>query len=202
MQQWKIPVPISSLAVITKASYKKIGVSVISELENRTVEDPIPLPSTSQTVAPPGCGNDVVELSHNIIGEAPAQASTSTGVSFKQTLKTPQKPSSPRVTPRKKAVNSLAQALTKNIFPKKEDTNKVTKKSREMERTDRKQLKTDKGRAVEKKSSMESWYCFLCKEDRIADMRLCTKCARYVHEDYVGLTASNKDNFIYVRCED
>ncbi|KAL4717005.1 hypothetical protein ACJJTC_001866 [Scirpophaga incertulas] len=39
-------------------------------------------------------------------------------------------------------------------------------------------------------------------ENRIADMRLCQNCASYVHEECVGLTASDKDNFICIQCED
>nr|CAH7719104.1 unnamed protein product [Callosobruchus chinensis] len=179
----------------------------MNAFEDKTFNDSV--------VAPLGRDNDFVEVSQNIIKELPAQArgndfaevsveasSTTADVSFKQMLKTPQKLSSPRVALRKKAVNSLAQAQTRNIFPKKEDINKTTKRSKEKEKTDGKELKRNKGKALKEKPSNESWYCFLCQEDRIAGMRLCIKCATYVHEECVGLTASNKDNFICVRCED
>ncbi|KAL4719704.1 hypothetical protein ACJJTC_007893 [Scirpophaga incertulas] len=95
-----------------------------------------------------------VQAPDNFSIEVPYQASSTSAnsnVSFKQMLKTPQKLSSPTVTLRKKAINSLAQELTIDIF---------------------------------------------------LDMRLCQNCASYVHEECVGLTASDKDNFICIQCED
>lgn len=47
-----------------------------------------------------------------------------------------------------------------------------------------------------KKPSTESWYCFICKEDRVLDMRLCVLCCRYVHEECVGLCRDNKTKFV------
>lgn len=47
-----------------------------------------------------------------------------------------------------------------------------------------------------------NWYCFICKEDRVADMRLCTSCCSYVHEECVGLTASDKELYLCPNCED
>lgn len=48
----------------------------------------------------------------------------------------------------------------------------------------------DKGHS---KKSKDSWYCYICNEDRVADMRLCFLCKTYVHEDCVGLTKEDTD---------
>ncbi|XP_016655856.1 uncharacterized protein LOC107882256 [Acyrthosiphon pisum] len=47
----------------------------------------------------------------------------------------------------------------------------------------------------------EHWYCFVCKQDEILDMRLCINCKRYVHEICVGLTKNDTDPFICCECE-
>ncbi|CAK1604136.1 unnamed protein product [Parnassius mnemosyne] len=47
----------------------------------------------------------------------------------------------------------------------------------------------------------QSWYCFLCKEDRVADMRFCKCCGVYVHEECVGLTAEDKKRYMCPKCE-
>lgn len=56
-----------------------------------------------------------------------------------------------------------------------------------------------KGKGHTKKSK-NSWYCYVCDEDRIADMRICFLCQTYVHEDCVGLTKEDTDKFICTRC--
>ncbi|XP_063241735.1 uncharacterized protein LOC134541920 [Bacillus rossius redtenbacheri] len=56
--------------------------------------------------------------------------------------------------------------------------------------------------SVTKKSlHQESWYCFLCKEDRVIDMRGCSLCKRFVHEECVGLTKHDKQVFVCPTCE-
>ena len=48
----------------------------------------------------------------------------------------------------------------------------------------------------------ESWYCSLCEEDRMWDMRQCTNCNIWVHEECCGLTAKDKvPNFKCPSCE-
>ncbi|KAK9886274.1 hypothetical protein WA026_015785 [Henosepilachna vigintioctopunctata] len=50
------------------------------------------------------------------------------------------------------------------------------------------------------KKSKNGWYCYVCEEDRIADMRLCFLCLTYVHEECVGLTKEDTDKFVCSRC--
>lgn len=48
----------------------------------------------------------------------------------------------------------------------------------------------------------ESWFCYLCQEDVMKDMRLCVACNTYVHEECVGLTAIDKENaFLCPNCD-
>lgn len=55
-----------------------------------------------------------------------------------------------------------------------------------------------KPRASTSKTEPESWYCFICNEDSVSDMRCCIVCQKYVHEICVGLC---EDDFTCPRCE-
>lgn len=50
------------------------------------------------------------------------------------------------------------------------------------------------------KKKNESWYCYLCQEDAVKDMRLCVMCKSYVHEECVGLSSADKDIFFCPNC--
>lgn len=91
-----------------------------------------------------------------------------------------------KITPRKKSLNYRAQKVTKALF----------------EEHDKEEVKNNKGKKPAKsKKVVEMWYCHLCKEDKILDMRLCSMCLRYVHEDCVGLTKEDKEpTFICPAC--
>ncbi|KAJ8878432.1 hypothetical protein PR048_019010 [Dryococelus australis] len=53
------------------------------------------------------------------------------------------------------------------------------------------------------KQREESWYCHICKTDRVEDMRLCNLCLRYVHEACEGLTRTDSiPNFRCMFCKD
>ncbi|KAG8243520.1 hypothetical protein J6590_044168 [Homalodisca vitripennis] len=40
-----------------------------------------------------------------------------------------------------------------------------------------------------------SWYCFICDEDQIRDMRMCYTCGGCVHEECVGVTKLDNNAF-------
>lgn len=44
-------------------------------------------------------------------------------------------------------------------------------------------------------SSLESWYCYLCKKDAIKKMTSCSSCLLYVHDECIGLREKLK-NFL------
>ncbi|CAG4946405.1 unnamed protein product [Parnassius apollo] len=45
------------------------------------------------------------------------------------------------------------------------------------------------------------WYCFICGTEELLDMRLCISCKRYVHEECVGLTINDSENFMCPECD-
>ncbi|CAG4965302.1 unnamed protein product [Parnassius apollo] len=45
------------------------------------------------------------------------------------------------------------------------------------------------------------WYCFICGTEKLLDMRLCISCKRYVHEECVGLTINDSENFMCPECD-
>ncbi|XP_013200639.2 uncharacterized protein LOC106143167 [Amyelois transitella] len=173
--------------------------------------------------------------------------------SFSAMLKTPVKTtSSPKTAPRAKAINSLAQELTKATFVQKKlpgpsgaasqkrntlpgSSNKTSKKKKSTSKSSsaasqkkndipgpsnitlpkRKQDPSKRNRASSNKIPSkpksgkgkarklgESWYCFVCDQDRVADMRSCFKCGSYVYEECVGLSAEDTENFICPQCYD
>lgn len=130
-------------------------------------------------------------------------------ITFSQMMITPVKTSSNTVI-RKKAVNSLALELKTSIFNTELQTRNKNKTNNEgTTKTNTKVVQkvtkpTQKKKAIQKRScpAKESWYCFLCREDRVSDMRICNICTRYVHEECAGLTAGDKGIFVCPRCEE
>lgn len=45
-----------------------------------------------------------------------------------------------------------------------------------------------------------NWFCLACGEDRVANMRQCTNCKKWYHDDCVGLTEDDLD-FECPNCE-
>lgn len=106
--------------------------------------------------------------------------------SFTEMLKTPDKVSS-NCKIRKRAINSRAVLVKKNVFL-------------EREKIERKPPKTAK--TTRQNYNNESWYCNVCNTDAIMDMRRCSVCSQYVHEECVGLTKEDKEIFICPNCSD
>lgn len=111
---------------------------------------------------------------------------------FKDLLPTPEIELK-KITPRKKSLNYRGQQVTKNLFAKNKDPEKESQE----------EISKNKMKKKSIKKVDEKWYCHLCNEDRIIDMRLCNMCMRYVHEECVGLTRKDKmDSFICPTCSD
>ncbi|KAK4882642.1 hypothetical protein RN001_005961 [Aquatica leii] len=94
-------------------------------------------------------------------------------VSFSEMLETPDMTRKATTKNRKPAINSRAQVVTKNIFENSE--------------------KTCQPQPTKKGKSKESWYCKACKQDRVADMHLCSICECYLHDECVDLTKEDKE---------
>ncbi|CAH1977464.1 unnamed protein product [Acanthoscelides obtectus] len=59
----------------------------------------------------------------------------------------------------------------------------------------------DSSSGDEAQDPSDPWYCFVCQNEEVLDMRLCISCKRYAHEICVGLTNKDNENFICHECD-
>lgn len=128
-------------------------------------------------------------------------------VSFNDILSTPNTKSR-RPKRNRPPINSRAIQIQKSLFPSSLDPapcksntldnpiSTSTPKTIRSQKTSRPHPKTKPGAG----KSTDSWYCFICKKDRVLDMRCCNLCNRYVHEECVGLTKKDKGAFVCPEC--
>lgn len=103
---------------------------------------------------------------------------------------------------RRPAINSKAQEVTRDLFSaamKKGNEDKKKKVTMKKDLADKKEKNISKEKKQVSKKK-ESWFCFVCNEERIADMRICNMCGTYVHEECVGLRKEDKEVFFCPRC--
>ena len=62
------------------------------------------------------------------------------------------------------------------------------------------ETKTRKKRSAGKKLCGTDWYCPICTENTISDMRKCEICQTWFHEECVGITKSD-DGFLCPDCD-
>ncbi|KAL3277343.1 hypothetical protein HHI36_012694 [Cryptolaemus montrouzieri] len=98
--------------------------------------------------------------------------------SFEEMLPTPLNPTE-TVAIRKKALNYIAQQVTKDLF------NSV--KSHSSPRSSYP--------STSKQAAIESWFCVACQSDDQKDMRMCVNCNTWYHEECVGLEEDDTENF-------
>ncbi|XP_030749945.1 uncharacterized protein LOC115877771 [Sitophilus oryzae] len=94
-----------------------------------------------------------------------------------------------QLTPRRKAVNYKAQVLKRDLFSEKSSSQRI--------------LQSSKPRSTKKTENVEdlsSWMCSVCGVARVEDMRQCSTCKKWVHEDCVGLTTKDRDEFECPNC--
>lgn len=143
--------------------------------------------------------------------------------SFNEVLVTPELGTRKINVARKKSLNYRAQEVTKALFNEPEVTpgisdelkqqNETKERRKVFKETQRLNQKANKSVPVssgvqknqkkcngEEKKKNESWYCYLCQEDAMKDMRLCVMCKTYVHEECVGLSSADKETFICPKC--
>lgn len=129
--------------------------------------------------------------------------------SFKDTIPTPEMRAK-NGRNRRKAINYRAVEVTtelfcddqKDVYAKNETSVMVTKVQKRKYTMPSREDQLGAGPSDTQEVKTDSWYCSLCKEDRVADMRLCTKCSKYVHEECVGLTVKDKISaFLCPECD-
>lgn len=117
---------------------------------------------------------------------------------FSDLLPTPIK-ATPKVSNRQKSINSRAVVLKKDLFSKESCINAVISKTNvKVQPANSSKFANGKNTKNRKK---ESWYCKICREDAMKDMRMCFVCRTYVHEECVGLTKDDKQKFVCPDCE-
>ncbi|KAI4471518.1 zinc finger fyve/phd-type [Holotrichia oblita] len=111
--------------------------------------------------------------------------------SFSKVLVTPDM-TPVKTTKRKKALNYRAQNVKKamftdifNSFGQKKSTS--IRKSSALPSTG-------------KPTATEVWMCSVCNSDYVADMSSCCLCGTWVHEECVGLTVHNTEDFVCPEC--
>ena len=113
-------------------------------------------------------------------------------ISFTEMLETPYK-EQVKKTNRKKAINSKALVVKRDVFNNekiKKQQNREAEKNRNKNSVQTKLTRKNK----------DSWYCKLCHKDEQKDMRLCTVCFVYVHEECAGLAKNDKIKFVCPDC--
>ncbi|XP_028034695.1 uncharacterized protein LOC114246399 [Bombyx mandarina] len=100
---------------------------------------------------------------------------------FQQLMPTPAKNIEKTQNVRRKAINYRGTPVIKDLFDKNKKEKKIRKRSTLKERHD--------------KQNDAIWYCHACEEDKMEDMRACSNCGKWYHEECVGLTVNDIDNF-------
>uniref|UniRef100_A0A2A4J5L2 HTH CENPB-type domain-containing protein n=1 Tax=Heliothis virescens TaxID=7102 RepID=A0A2A4J5L2_HELVI len=133
---------------------------------------------------------------------------------FYDLLPTPDK-SQKTPTVRQKAINYRGNSVTKDLFDKfseekrkmKEMKKKQKKKEgkerprREKKRETPKKAKPSFGKksttvkGTKKNKKQVGWFCHACEEDRMDAMRRCSRCSKWYHEECVGLSVEDTDEF-------
>lgn len=123
--------------------------------------------------------------------------------SFSKILVTPDMKPPERKNVRKKALNYKAQEVTKDIFcsrPKEKPTPDCSVSKGSKKPTGEPQPSCSYSAAPS--SSKESWFCVICDEDRIADMRQCKGCQSWMHEECLGLSKDDLEDVTCLNCSD
>ncbi|CAG9560089.1 unnamed protein product [Danaus chrysippus] len=108
---------------------------------------------------------------------------------FYDLLPTPAKDQTKTPTLRQKAINYRGTSVTKDLFDKFNEEKKNRKKAKTVSA---KKSTTIKGTS----QKQVSWYCHACEEDRMDDaMRQCSQCFKWYHEQCVGLSMEDTDDF-------
>lgn len=87
---------------------------------------------------------------------------------------------------RKKSFNYRAQEVKRQVFEEHNSQKKGEKNASKP--------------STSCAESQESWMCTVCNHDHFSDMRACASCGTWVHEECVGLTVEDTEDFICPEC--
>ncbi|CAH0719105.1 unnamed protein product, partial [Brenthis ino] len=97
---------------------------------------------------------------------------------------------------RQKAINYKGQRIVKDLFKTEEKKNEMKQATIPQENSKRSKIEMKKSAEGEEKE----WYCHACGENRMEDMRQCTECQKWYHEECMGLTKKDL-KFICPDCD-
>ena len=119
---------------------------------------------------------------------------------FQEMMPTPHKIKNKKsAAPRNKAINYKAQQLTRNLFgamPNEKQPNETEGGIVPINDPSTSEVQLTSSLP----SSEANWYCAVCEEEHVADMRVCHNCRIWVHEECVGLTKHDKEIFFCAQC--
>lgn len=151
---------------------------------------------------PSGCSSNGGNIRENTQKKLPHH-SPNKRKSFEQILKTPDAYVKTNVKVRRKAFNYRSQHVKKDLFKNENSNEKSGKNENINEKSSKTPKNVKKIRGPEKEnfdSLDESWYCFLCQTSQQLSMRNCIDCHQWVHEDCIGMTSDDEDDFICPTC--
>ena len=183
-------------------TFKELDQTVIEQNNNDLSDDELPLSLLAkkikkQSSPKPGCSYvpespKIKILDIQIIKPASHEENSHTQ-KIRQLLPTPDLVTRKQVTPRRKAINYKAQLLKRDLFSEKASP-KIIKSERKITES------KEKSQNSKKDSDTSNWMCFICAEEQVKDMRQCAACQTWVHEDCVGLTAEDDEEFVCPNC--
>ena len=121
--------------------------------------------------------------------------------SFSSILSTPKRRRPLTSKLRRKSLNYRGQKIDVSLFECQDKTNKPTTKNKGKQPNENKAKpakKKTKTKNIPAETSSGSWLCFICDEDQVEDMSLCSVCLRYLHDKCGGVTKST--NLSLYRC--
>lgn len=151
--------------------------SITNEIDNHFTEQLCEI-RVEQTEWDP---EDLIPLS-NFVKKTPQENS------FSDFLITPDMKSK-TVSTRKKAFNYRAQEVKRQVFEEHNSQNKGEQSAIKVSAASTSCAK-----------SQECWMCTVCNHDHVGDMRACASCGTWVHEECVGLTVEDTEDFICPEC--
>lgn len=104
--------------------------------------------------------------------------------SFSEVLITPD-PKPKKATRRRKAINYKAQLVTKDLFQKQQEPGPSCSNKASSQRN----------------KNEERWYCGICQEDKLLDMRQCPVCNKWFHEECLGIEPEDQHAVACPDCE-
>ena len=125
-------------------------------------------------------------------------------ITFHELMETPDLVRQKQETPRRKSLNYKAQVVKKSLFDDRafqKSTEKDTQSAAKVKAAAVKVIEDCQKASCSKITASDSWYCLLCQEASQKDMRQCIGCQTWAHDECLGYSASDDDEYTCRTCE-